>query len=72
MVNLNLPAFQYDIKKENEKVFIFDFIRRKYVVLTPEEWVRQHFVNYLIQHEQYPKSLIRIESGLTFNTLNKA
>jgi hypothetical protein len=54
-----------------EKVEIFDSIRKKYVVLTPEEWVRQHFVNYLVNHLHYPKSLIKLEGGLKYNTLSK-
>src|SRR5204863_9718286 len=71
MYALNLPTFEYKLKKADGKVWIFDVIRKKFVVLTPEEWVRQHFVNYLIQHLQYPKSLIKIEGGLTFNQLQK-
>lgn len=50
---------------------IFDGVRKKFVVLTPEEWVRQHFINFLIQHHEYPKSLFRIEGSLTYNTLQK-
>ncbi|MFD2999486.1 type I restriction enzyme HsdR N-terminal domain-containing protein [Pontibacter toksunensis] len=50
---------------------IFDAIRRKYVVLTPEEWVRQHFVHYLINTLSYPKSLISIERGANYNKLQK-
>lgn len=71
MIKLNLPSFDCDLKNENGKVLIFDSVRKKYVVLTPEEWVRQHFLNYLIQHMKYPKALTRVESGLTFNTLQK-
>jgi hypothetical protein len=71
MYALNLPTFEYKLKKADGKVWIFDVIRKKFVVLTPEEWVRQHFVNYLTQHLQYPKSLIKIEGGLTFNQLQK-
>lgn len=68
---LNLPQFEYKIKNEEGKTFLFDIIRKKYVVLTPEEWVRQHFVHYLINHFNYPKSLIKIESGHKFNKLQK-
>jgi hypothetical protein len=71
MYALNLPTFEYKLKKADGKVLIFDVIRKKFVVLTPEEWVRQHFVNYVTQHLQYPKSLIKIEGGLTFNQLQK-
>ena len=71
MQKLNLPLFDYKIRNDDGKVWIFDVIRKKYLVLTPEEWVRQHFVNYLITHLQYPKSLIRIEGGLKFNNMRK-
>jgi len=68
---LNLPAISPKLKKEQGKVWIFDNIRKKFVVLTPEEWVRQHFVHHLIQNHHYPKSLFRIESSLTYNKLQK-
>ena len=68
---LNLPPIAPPIKKEKGKVWIFDIIRKKYIVLTPEEWVRQHFVNYLIHHLSYPRSLFRIEGSLTYNKLQK-
>lgn len=71
MAPLNLPSFDVKVKKSSGKVFIFDSVRKKYVVLTPEEWVRQHVINYLIQHRFYPKSLFRIEGSLTYNTLQK-
>lgn len=71
MNQLNLPSISPNLKKEQGKVFIFDIIRKKYVVLTPEEWVRQHFVQHLIQNLHYPKSLFRVESSLTFNKLQK-
>ena len=71
MQQLNLPAFEYKIKHAPGASLIFDFIRRKYVTLTPEEWVRQHFINYLVAHLQYPKSLLAIERGTTYNTLAK-
>src|SRR5262245_23759122 len=71
MVQLNLPHFDYQLKKEEGKVWIFDGIRKKYVVLTPEEWVRQHMVQYLVRELQYPRSLIRIEGGVTYNQLQK-
>jgi hypothetical protein len=71
MQRLNLPEFDYKVKKADGKIWIFDVIRKKFLVLTPEEWVRQHFVNYLISELKYPKSLIRIEGGLTYNQLSK-
>ena len=51
MKQLNLPPFKYKVIKQNGKPAIFDIIRKKYVALTPEEWVRQHFVHYLIEHK---------------------
>lgn len=71
MVTLNLPSFDYTLRKENGQVFILDIIRKKYLVLTPEEWVRQHFVHFLISSLQYPRPLIKIEGGLRFNELKK-
>jgi len=71
MIKLNLPAFDYKLKKADGKVWIFDGIRKKYVVLTPEEWVRQHFVHYLIYVLSYPKALVKIEGSLRYNKLAK-
>lgn len=71
MQKLNLPEIDAKLKKEEGKVWIFDIIRKKYVVLTPEEWVRQHFIHFLIYELKYPKSLFRIESSLTYNKLQK-
>jgi hypothetical protein len=53
------------------KLYIFDILRKKNVVLTPEEWVRQNFVQYLIQNKNYPKSIIAVEKQLNINNLNK-
>jgi hypothetical protein len=71
MHRLNLPEFDYKLKKAEGKVWIFDVIRKKYIVLTPEEWVRQHFIHYLITVKKYPRSLIRVEGGLVYNQLQK-
>lgn len=71
MQHLNLPAFTYKLKQSAEQSLIFDLVRRKYVALTPEEWVRQHFLNYLINHLHYPKSLIAVERGTTYHQLAK-
>ncbi len=68
---LNLPSFEHKITKSGANYLIFDLIRRKYVVLTPEEWVRQHFVHYLINTLSYPKSRISIERGANYNSLQK-
>ncbi|MBA3900836.1 MAG: type I restriction enzyme HsdR N-terminal domain-containing protein [Bacteroidetes bacterium] len=71
MFPLNLPAYDYKIKSEGLKPRIFDPIRKKYVLLTPEEWVRQHFINYLFTKKKYPLSLMKIEGGLKYNNQNK-
>lgn len=61
---LNLPAFDVRIDYRNGRQMLFDFLRRKYVALTPEEWVRQHFVHYLVDHKGYPKGLLVNETEL--------
>jgi len=71
MQNLNLPSYSFRIKSKENKQFIFDIIRKKYVVLNPEEWVRQHIIHYLITEKGYPKSLVAVEKQLTINTLIK-
>lgn len=63
MEPLNLPNYSFSVKVVDEKKFIFDKLRRKYVVLTPEEWVRQHFIRYLVEHRNYPVGLISVERG---------
>ena len=64
MYELNLPKYGITIANENGHQTIFDVLRRKYVALTPEEWVRQHFVHYLIEHKGYPQSLMANEIQL--------
>lgn len=71
MQSLNLPSFDYKIKQIEDKSLIFDLIRRKYLVLTPEEWVRQHLINLLINVLDYPKTLISVEGGLKYDKLQK-
>ncbi len=71
MWQLNLPAYNFRIIKKNEKPFIFDDLRKKFVALTPEEWVRQHFIRFLIDVKHYPASLIAIEKQLVINGLKK-
>ncbi|MCU0323774.1 MAG: type I restriction enzyme HsdR N-terminal domain-containing protein [Spirosomaceae bacterium] len=68
---LRLPTFDYKIKEIKGKNCIFDVIRKKFLILTPEEWVRQHFIHLLINQFNYPKSLFRIEGGLRYNQLQK-
>lgn len=68
---LNLPPYSPKLKRDGQRTQIFDSIRRKYVALTPEEWVRQHFINFLVTEKKYPASLIAIETGLKYNLLQK-
>ncbi|MCI6080492.1 MAG: type I restriction enzyme HsdR N-terminal domain-containing protein [Prevotella sp.] len=64
MYELNLPKYGIKIKNDKGHQAIFDVLRRKYVALTPEEWVRQHFVHFLIEHKGYPKALMANEIQL--------
>ncbi|RZL16019.1 MAG: restriction endonuclease subunit R, partial [Pedobacter sp.] len=68
-IPLNLPEYPFKITLKDSRHFIFDEIRKKHLVLTPEEWVRQHFIQYLISEKKFPKSLIQIEAGLNLNQL---
>lgn len=71
MYHLNLPAFDIKVKKVGEKPAVFDKLRGKYVTLTPEEWVRQHFVNYLVTEKKYPGALIANEKQIELNGQKK-
>jgi len=68
---LNLPTYPFKITQKDDTYFIFDEIRKKHLVLTPEEWVRQHFVRYLIQEKKFPSTLLQIEGGLSLNQTRK-
>ena len=67
MLSLNLPPYATKIAVRDGKNSIWDIIRRKYVALTPEEWVRQHFVHFLVEHKGYPVSLLANEVALVLN-----
>jgi len=67
MPKLNFPEYDFKLKKQNGKSFIFDPVRKKYYILTPEEWVRQHTLQYLILEKKYPVSLIAVEKELQIN-----
>ena len=71
MQRLNLPTYNFKVKNSQNKTLIFDKLRKKYVVLTPEEWVRQHFIHFLIEEKKYPVTLIAIEKQLIINNLKK-
>jgi len=70
MITLNLPTFEYKLKEDNGRYLIFDILRKRYIALTPEEWVRQHFVNYLITYKGYPGG--RIGNEISLNQLSYA
>ncbi len=67
MQKLNFPEYNFQLKKRDDKWLIFDPIRKKYYILTPEEWVRQHTLQYLIKDKNYPRSLIAVEKELLIN-----
>lgn len=71
MQKLNFPTYSFRFKNSENKRLIFDGIRKKFVVLQPEEWVRQHCVEYLIRVKNYPKSWINVEKELKINNLKK-
>ena len=71
-MQLNLPEFELKTRKTAAgKAEVFDVFRKKYVALTPEEWVRQHFLHYLANQKAYPASLISVEKGLSINKMQK-
>ncbi len=71
MQKLNFPTFTFRFKNSENKVAIFDEIRKKFIILTPEEWVRQHVVQFLLQDKNYPKSYINVEKLIKINDLSK-
>lgn len=71
MQKLNFPTFSFRFKSSENKTLVFDEIRKKFVVLTPEEWVRLHVVQFLLQGKNYPKSLINVEKQLKLNKTTK-
>lgn len=71
MESLNLPTYSFNIKFQEQRKYIFDTLRKKYVLLTPEEWVRQNFLKFLVEEKKYPASLISVEMEFKLNTLSK-
>ena len=71
MQTLNFPKFTFRFKNSENKTSIFDVIRKKFIILQPEEWVRQHCVQYLIREKKLPISLINVEKELIINGLKK-
>lgn len=71
MQQLNLPDYQFNIKSNKKGYLILDTLRRRWVALTPEEWVRQNFVRYLIDDRQFPAALMNNEISLTQNGIKR-
>ena len=68
---LNLPAIVPQLTRDGDQVFVFDLLRKKNILLTPEEWVRQHWISFLLFGQGFPKGLMTSERGLTYNGLQK-
>jgi hypothetical protein len=71
MQKVNFPSYSFRFKNSENKVSILDEIRKKFIILTPEEWVRQHVIQYLILEKNYPKSYINVEKLIKVNDLHK-
>lgn len=71
MMQLNLPPFEIRLQGRGGKPYVWDILRMRYVRLTPEEWVRQHFVHYLVEHLSYPAELMMNEVSLHVGNLNR-
>ena len=71
MLKLSFPNYEFRLKKIDEKRFIFDEIRKKYIELTAEEWVRQNCVKFLINEKKYKSQLIAVEKKIILNNLTK-
>jgi type I site-specific restriction endonuclease len=71
MFTIDFPEFSFKVKTENGKRYIYDIARKKHVVITPEEWVRQNILHYLTEVKKYPLNFIAVEYALQLNGLNK-
>lgn len=71
MIKIEYPSYQYRIRNENGRDFIFDIVRKQWVTLTPEEWVRQNFIQYLLLQKGYPPALIAVEKEIKLGELTK-
>lgn len=71
MQKLNFPDYTFRFKNSENKIAIFDEIRKKFIILTPEEWVRQHVVKYILEQKMYPKSHVNVEKIVKVNGLTK-
>ncbi len=71
MTKVEFGQYDFKVKEEDKKKFIFDIARKKWVFLSPEEWVRQHILHYLVYDKKYPTSLIAVERGIELNGTQK-
>lgn len=71
MQKLNFKDYTFRFKNTDNKISVFDEIRRKFIILTPEEWVRQHVVRFLLEEKKYPKSYVNVEKIIKINGLTK-
>ncbi|UZH54909.1 type I restriction enzyme HsdR N-terminal domain-containing protein [Salinimicrobium tongyeongense] len=71
MHSLNFPRYSFRLKNSENKIAVFDELRKKFVLLTPEEWVRQHVVQFLLQEKKFPKSLLNVEKQVKLHDLIK-
>ncbi len=70
-MKLNFPSYELSLRRDGERIQIFDVIRKRWMVLTPEEWVRQHLIWYLREERGVPASLMSVEKGLKVNGISK-
>ena len=71
LLPLALPPYPFKLTDQSGQLFIFDEIRKKQILLTPEEWVRQHFIRFLLKEKKFPSALLQIEGGLSLNQTRK-
>jgi hypothetical protein len=71
MQALNFPSYSFRFKNSENNLSIFDEVRKKFIQLTPEEWVRQHTIQYVLQEKKYPKSYLNVEKLIKINDLHK-
>ena len=71
MIVIDFPAPSFKTKEENSKRYIWDNLRKKWILLTPEEWVRQNFIAYMIQIKHYPSEMIAVEKAVQIGELKK-
>lgn len=69
MQKLNLPSYNFKIRKNKKSYEIFDSVRKQYVSLSPEEWVRQNFIRFLVEEKKYPEMLIAVEKSIKLNRM---